>query len=281
MSNFTYSDELYHFGVKGMRWGVRRYQNEDGTLTDEGRDHYKRISEKGLFKSSRSKAKKQLENDEWLRKRTKEVEAFIEQNYKYRKGFKDVSKMPQNTKEERAAKIKAQDKYFDDMKKVEDAEYVQTLKSYKMDWADEALIKEYGDKKVSELTSFLSSDDYTNASDIISEFGRRTYKESGDWYHGEGVTDSFKKNREKYRKNSDEYSKRKNELTPEYPKYQDNKYVYDSKYFETLRNDPKLSELNEKSRKLDDELVDIVLKDLGYIPTKKAREATKSLIIWD
>ena len=31
---------LIHHGVKGQRWGVRRYQNEDGSLTDEGRKHY-------------------------------------------------------------------------------------------------------------------------------------------------------------------------------------------------------------------------------------------------
>ena len=32
--------ELYHHGVKGQRWGVRRYQNPDGTLTAEGKARY-------------------------------------------------------------------------------------------------------------------------------------------------------------------------------------------------------------------------------------------------
>ena len=31
-----YYNELYHHGIKGQRWGVRRYQNEDGTLTEVG-----------------------------------------------------------------------------------------------------------------------------------------------------------------------------------------------------------------------------------------------------
>lgn len=35
---------LIHHGIKGQRWGVRRYQNENGSLTPKGRKHYERLS---------------------------------------------------------------------------------------------------------------------------------------------------------------------------------------------------------------------------------------------
>lgn len=46
-------DDLEHAGTKGMKWGQRRYQNPDGSLTPLGRIHYN----KGLKKKAKEKAK--------------------------------------------------------------------------------------------------------------------------------------------------------------------------------------------------------------------------------
>jgi hypothetical protein len=51
-------NELQHHGIKGQKWGVRRFQNEDGSLTDAGKARY---NEKGeAYKDPRDMSDKQL-----------------------------------------------------------------------------------------------------------------------------------------------------------------------------------------------------------------------------
>ena len=40
VAGLPYSAELYHHGIKGQKWGIRRFQQENGTLTTAGRERY-------------------------------------------------------------------------------------------------------------------------------------------------------------------------------------------------------------------------------------------------
>lgn len=62
--------ELWHHGVKGQKWGVRRYQNPDGSLTKEGKERYS-----GKFEET-SKA-----YQDWFEKRM-DLQRFKDKNIK-------------------------------------------------------------------------------------------------------------------------------------------------------------------------------------------------------
>ena len=54
----AYDDYLMHHGIKGMKWGVRRYQNKDGSLTSAGKKRYNRkdyVDDKNRFYEEGSK----------------------------------------------------------------------------------------------------------------------------------------------------------------------------------------------------------------------------------
>lgn len=57
------NNRLTHAGIKGMRWGVRRFQNEDGTLTEEGKRRYNRDTAE---LSDKKKKQYKADPDKWV-----------------------------------------------------------------------------------------------------------------------------------------------------------------------------------------------------------------------
>ena len=107
MQTYSDADELYHHGIKGMKWGVRRFQRKDGSLTSAGKKRY-------LDDPSVTSSKAKMESD-----RAKQRLA----NAEYNKAYNKASYIP--TKSNRQALNKA---YADKIKA--DSEYRRSKFDY-------------------------------------------------------------------------------------------------------------------------------------------------------
>ena len=101
-------EELQHHGIKGQKWGVRRFQNKDGSLTDKGKKRYSADD----FKNARNKVNKGKDIiDVAVKARKKSADKQHQQNIK-----KDLSKMTDQELQKIVNRLNMEERYTQVMK---------------------------------------------------------------------------------------------------------------------------------------------------------------------
>ena len=97
------SDELYHHGILGMKWGVRRYQNKDGTLTPAGKRHQDKYDEKIAKSASKALRKTYSVDYKYKQGRISESKGFSKLQKIDDKFEKDKAKIERKAEIDRLA----------------------------------------------------------------------------------------------------------------------------------------------------------------------------------
>lgn len=147
MTYLVYSNELYHHGVVGMHWGVRRYQNADGTRTALGKRRMRT-----------DKAGSKLENAFTPTVKVKDQSPISP----VEKAAKDVSKISSNVANISRVSKKAQKQANNNVKEMSDEELTRRIRRLQLE-------KQYKDLSETDVNKGkMTVEDYANVATSVA-----------------------------------------------------------------------------------------------------------------
>ena len=174
--------ELCHHGIKGQKWGIRRFQNPDGTLTEAGKKRYLNEGDDGLSKSGQ---KRLVREYAWLQKHypknPKHYRKYNEERNKLNSIVKDqVTSDPRYTKAYNEFEAKIQKATgFQREKQFDEARAVSFEASKTFDRKAELIVKDILGKSGNKLLykTAAARDRAKRIYDIDSEMYKVIYNE--------------------------------------------------------------------------------------------------------
>lgn len=291
----TYPDELQHWGIKGMKWGIRRFQNKDGSLTPAGRKRYDDDGDSSKSSEHPKKAPHEMTGKDYKKMKiedmTDEELARAINRSRAEQVYSQLNPEPVSKGKVLAEKflnealipvaVNAGKNFMDkQMNKIIDKALADNTPKSALD------------KLKDEAATLKVKEEIAKYKDSISKIGKDTKSEL------DKVTEEYnlakkKQELEELQNGGSEYSKKKAEydmakLQKDIDKI--NEPEYDNSAYESLKrrydlaklqkdmddlNKPKEESASEKKKRLQDEVDVEKLEDANYQSTKKKAELAK------
>ena len=296
------ADYLAHYGVTGQKWGVRQWQNADGSLTAEGYVHYgigqgnrnRAKADKYQMKANKVKAKADRLQSKADKYSKKADEQDARGKARYEKDIADTEKSEANKEREEKGKAIVQ-KCSDLVDRM--SQYENYSPEEKKKFGDELLrgIKDYGDWASEErnnrglkvgqahlIEGFNDSRKLEN--DLINLIDKKSGSwNSGDWIEGSHAEKAYPSVVKAYEDVWAREDKIKQEIKYQKIPYNAHESIFtankrkrENEHLQrALKSDKVWSELNNISDHAERDLAGAILKDLGFSDTPENRS-----LIW-